>query len=109
MNFFSDVVDSFDFLEVPMQAALYTWWNKRKGTQYVGSKLDRAFTNPAFRLLYGVGSIEVIPTYTSDHHALIMSFSVTQHAAGQRCHRIAQFEPWWLGQDECIRHIKERW
>lgn len=96
---FHELILALELKKIFMEGANFTWWNKRKGATSVHAKLDRCFWNPTLSHSNLSARVHVLPTITSDHHALVVCIKKVVARVRYRG-RPSRMEPWWLEYEE---------
>lgn len=91
MNDFREVLDDLNLREIFNEGGSFTWWNGRSNTTSVRAKLDRGVGNLAFYQLQVGSSVRIIPTITSNNHALHLA--IIRQLQPYRIQKRTRFEP----------------
>ncbi|XP_043705870.1 uncharacterized protein LOC122655670 [Telopea speciosissima] len=94
---FRHMVDTCELLELESHGPAFTWNNKRKGAANIRIKLDRAFSNLAWRRTYSEAVVFVKATVNSDHAPLI----IDTEGGKAKGVRPFSFESMWFRHPDC--------
>ena len=106
MDGFRKVVDYCAFQDLGYCGGDFTWCNMQGGENRIYLRLDRAFANSKWKEKFGGMKAHHLVDSTSDHSALLISNSTTQHQSrAKRFH----FEAMWTKNAECKTIIESSW
>jgi hypothetical protein len=101
---FNDMIHDLDLQELQLNGRLYTWSNKRPTSSF--SKLDRMLvTNHWCTMPHHIPCLTDLPTTTSDHAPLILTFKKND----TNTYRFFHFERHWLKYEEAAQVVHAAW
>ncbi|KAL9685093.1 hypothetical protein QQ045_022540 [Rhodiola kirilowii] len=101
MTNFRCCLDDCDQLDLGFKGGRFTYSNRRKDTEEVKDRLDRAIANEAWRHLFPNAMIEHGFANCSDHVPVVISVKVTSSASR---HQLKRFESMWL-RYKCFKEV----
>ncbi|XP_042954620.1 uncharacterized protein LOC122291035 [Carya illinoinensis] len=88
--------------------SIFTWCNRREGSELTKSRLDRALINEDWANLFDVNQTHVLPGQCSDHNPiLIQCVNSDQEVFPKR--KMFRYEVAWGNREGCKDLIKEVW
>lgn len=98
---FQSVVDNLDLFEIKQIDPFYTWCNRRSDAHAAWSLLDCVFGNHPVIDLLGQLQTRTIPTTTSDHCAVVLTFADSTVHRGRMGPKLLRTEMWWFKEAKC--------
>ncbi|EEF45081.1 conserved hypothetical protein [Ricinus communis] len=93
-------------MDLGFKGPMSTWTNRQSGSRFIiAQRLDRAFANVHWRILFHRESVFHGDIIGSDHLPLIIQFE----GQGPRRMRCFSFEAKWLEREECKEILCEAW
>ena len=68
----NDVIDKKGLINLQFLGNPYPWSNKREGFANIKERLDRAFANKRWRLIFPRVAVHNLPASTSDHSPIVL-------------------------------------
>nr|POF10518.1 wd-40 repeat-containing protein msi3 [Quercus suber] len=68
----NEVIDKKGLIDLQFSGNPYTWSNKREGFANIKERLDRAFANERWRLIFPRATIHNLPASSSDHSPIVL-------------------------------------
>ncbi|GLT52016.1 hypothetical protein SLA2020_253800, partial [Shorea laevis] len=90
---FKTCLDYCNMIDLGFVGPKFTWSNKRPISQLIQARLDRAFANPSWNLLYPNAMVKHLPKTHSDHCPILLPVTSSPHHFGNRPFR---FQSMWL-------------
>ncbi|GKV05206.1 hypothetical protein SLEP1_g17240 [Rubroshorea leprosula] len=84
----------------------FTWLNMRNNHQLIRERLDRAWANPDWRLLFPEANLYHLPRFNSDHHPIMLDLCPNLSRMGPRPFRMEKF---WLDHHDFSQVISPIW
>jgi hypothetical protein len=110
MRTFRKALESCKLEDLGYVGASFTWNNFRDGRDHTRERLDRALSNNAWRGLFPIHRVEVLPTCTSDHTPLLITFQ-RQSCRGEvkKKNALVTYEAEWGREKHQKEIIKKVW
>jgi hypothetical protein len=89
MRAFQKVLNSCELKDLGYIGACFTWNNLREGLEHIRERLDRALGNKAWKDLFLVRMVEILPSCTFDHTPILILFQRHTQTLGlkKKCFR----------------------
>ncbi|GKV14797.1 hypothetical protein SLEP1_g25615 [Rubroshorea leprosula] len=84
----------------------FTWVNMRFSHHLIRERLDRAWANPEWKLLFPEATLFHLPRTSSDHCPILLDLKPFTHRTGSRPFRMEKF---WLDHPEFQALIQQIW
>jgi len=105
MMTFREFVDSCSLIDMESRGCAFKWTNNRAGEDLVKERLDRAFCNLEWRLLFSNAEAFAYPAIGSYHGPILLCLhSLTKTQQG-----LFRFEAYWLDHPECADVVEKAW
>ena len=104
-NFMKELLFELEAIDLGFSGNQFTWWNKRWGRGAIRERLDRAISNPGWRLTFPKASVFHLGAINSDHAPLLADTNPNDDF----CSRPFRFEAMWVRNPRCGGIIKEAW
>lgn len=92
-------------MDIQTSNDIYTWSNKRRGTQNIASKLDRFLISDNAIHLGGDFPASILPQGGSDHWPIMLQWS----RPGKKCNRTFHLEAFWFSNPNFKAMVSEAW
>nr|XP_025681707.1 uncharacterized protein LOC112783135 [Arachis hypogaea] len=104
---FRDWMDLCGFMDLGFQGTHFTWrgpiW---QGRERVFKRMDRAISNPDWRICFHEAYIETLPRIKFDHHLILIKCTGNSHVLKNKPFR---FEYMWMQHKEFQPFLKNNW
>eukprot|EP00253_Pinus_taeda_P013605 PITA_13605 len=102
---FKEFIQSNQLMDIQTSNGVYTWTNKRRGTQHIASRLDWFLISDNAIHLGGDFHTSIMPQGGSDHWPIMLQWS----RPGTKCNRPFQFEAFWFTNPNFKAVVSEAW
>lgn len=92
-------------MDPPFDNGIFTWNNKRAGTQQIASRLDRFLLSDNFVHLGGDISSSILPLAGSDHWSISLQWKNPEISN----RKAFKFETFWLTHPDFNTVVKDAW
>lgn len=99
MQRFRDALDQCNLQDLGFSGYPFTWSNGRPNECNVQERLDRFCATEEWRLLFPFHKVEHVSRFGSDHHAIMLTFSVFKEDVPVRRSRLFRFEEAWCYEE----------
>ena len=106
MDGFRRVVNYCNFHDLGYCGSDYTWSNMQEGNNSISLRLDRAFATPEWVEMFGGLKVHHIADSISDHHALLVTDSITKRYANKKHFHL---EAMCTKNNDCKAIIESSW
>ncbi|GLT52118.1 hypothetical protein SLA2020_254760 [Shorea laevis] len=103
---YTDCMSDCNLMDIGYTGGRFTWVNMRESNQIIRERIDRAWANSDWRLLFPNVNVFHLPRISSDHNPLLLQFDVPLTRSGDRPFRLEKF---WLDHLEFIEMIIPIW
>ncbi|XP_028784473.1 uncharacterized protein LOC114740485 [Neltuma alba] len=104
MNFQCMLADC-QLMDLDYHGAWYTWCNRRLGTDHIKERLDRAFGNTEFRMIFQKAAVLHIKPVGSDHHMLVIDCDYRY----VKVPKLFRFEAVWAEHEDFLPIVRRGW
>ncbi len=102
---FKEFIQSNQLMDIQTSNGIYTWTNKRSGTQHIASRLDRFLISDNAIHLGGDFHASIMPQGGSHHWPIMLQWS----RLGTKCNRPFRFEAFWFSNPNFKAVVSEAW
>lgn len=106
---FRDTMTQCELEDLGFTGYPFTWTNGRANEFNVQERLDRFFASESWRLLFPFHSVEQLSRLSSDHHAILLTFSVSPIERQRRPSRVFRFEEAWCREEGSKDLLRQAW
>ncbi|GKU96985.1 hypothetical protein SLEP1_g10165 [Rubroshorea leprosula] len=103
---YTDCMNSCDLLDIGFMGPKFTWVNKRDNHQLIRERLDRAWANPAWKILFPEATLIHLPHVYSDHCPIVLSLEQTFPCSNRKPFRLEKF---WLEHESSKDLVASNW
>ncbi|GKV17362.1 hypothetical protein SLEP1_g27876 [Rubroshorea leprosula] len=103
---YTDCMNSCDLLDIGFIGPKFTWVNKRDNHQLIRERLDRAWANPAWKILFPEATLIHLPRVYSDHCPILLSLEQTFPCSNKKPFRLEKF---WLEHESFKDLVASNW
>jgi hypothetical protein len=105
---FRDALEACGLCDLGFSGPCFTWCNHRSDGTFTKERLDRVVADRDWNSLFQSAVVQVLPACASDHHPLVVSFSV--HPSDRRSFkRCFKFEAGWVKDEEYQNIVRNAW
>ncbi|GKV40167.1 hypothetical protein SLEP1_g47835 [Rubroshorea leprosula] len=101
-----DCMNYCDLLDLGYSGPKFTWVNKRESNQLIRERLDRAWVNPSWRMLFPEASLRHLPRLHSDHCPILLQLDPVVPRHGDKPFRLEKF---WLDHESFKDLVLKDW
>ena len=101
----NEVIDKKWLIDLQFSGNPYTWPNKREGFANIKERLDRAFANDRWRLIFPRAVVHNLPTSTLDHSPIVLFTEGEQRDAKKPF----KFEEAWTRDETSFFVVEKAW
>ncbi|KAL8507009.1 hypothetical protein ACS0TY_017768 [Phlomoides rotata] len=112
MDTFRQTISDLNLHDLGFQGNKFTWSNNSEGIDNIQVRLDRAFANSMWRVIFPKARVFHLLRFKSDHAPILVDceFSNSIGARKRRnFERVFRFEKMWLEKDECVEIVAKGW
>lgn len=107
MTRMNEVIQTRQLIDLGNSGPKYTWTNKRKDGALIRKRLDRAFCNMRWRILFSEAMVRTLPRTHGDHSPLLLN--IQGLAPPRRDKRPFRFEAAWLLHPDFQNFLVTNW
>jgi hypothetical protein len=104
-NIFGSLISDHGLIDLGFSGNPFTWSNKRSSLANIKERLNRAFSNSEWRLLFPNATLLHYPATSSDHNPLILNTSGTILSLPKPF----RFEAFWTRDSSSSQVIQDTW
>ncbi|XP_041000807.1 uncharacterized protein LOC121246650 [Juglans microcarpa x Juglans regia] len=108
MEKFREALDACELCDLGYDGSQFTWSNKREDAAFIKERLDRAFGNYPWHLLFSHTRVRVLPVLQYDHSPLLISCEIDD-GINRRPTKVFRYEASWSNLQECKDIIQKTW
>ena len=101
----NEAIDKKGLIDLQFSGNPYTWSNKREGFANIKERLDKAFANEIWRLIFPRAVGHNLPTSTSDHSPIVLFTEGEQRYAKKPF----KFEEAWTRDETSFFVVEKAW
>ncbi|KAL8511535.1 hypothetical protein ACS0TY_018078 [Phlomoides rotata] len=111
MEEFWETTTNLNLQDLGFSGNKFTWSNGRAGEDNILVRLDRAFANPHWRVLFSGSRVLHLPRINSDHSPILVICDHIGSLNDQKIHkkRLFRFEKMWLENEQCTSIVELGW
>lgn len=102
---FNDMVLATGLIDLGFKGNFFTWANNRNGLAYAATRLDKAFSNSAWRNNFIDPVVKHLPRICFDHSPILLSHRIRLPTKNPPF----KFEPMWLSHATFDKVVENRW
>ncbi|GLU11862.1 hypothetical protein SLE2022_285820 [Rubroshorea leprosula] len=106
VQFYLECMNNCNMIDLGFVGNRFTWVNMRFSHQLIRERLDRAWANPEWKLLFPKATLFHLPRTSSDHCPILLDLKPFTPRSGSRPFRMEKF---WLDHLEFQALIQQIW
>ncbi|GLT63476.1 hypothetical protein SLA2020_360390 [Shorea laevis] len=103
---YSECMNSCELLDIGFVGPKFTWVNKRNGHHLIRERLDRAWANPSWKIMFPEASLLHLPRVYSDHCPILLCLDQPYPSLNRRPFRLEKF---WLEHESFKDLVASSW
>ncbi|KAH7859866.1 hypothetical protein Vadar_006435 [Vaccinium darrowii] len=105
ISMFHEMISDCGLVDLEFKGPKFTWRNNRSGEEFIMERIDLAFANSKWRVMYDRAMVFVELAVGSDHNPLVLNTDVPLNKVGQPF----KFESFWVTEVGCNEVIVDSW
>ena len=103
---FQECLNNCGMIDLGFSGPRYTWSNHHPLSHLIQERIDRAYANADWNVLYPNASVKHLKRAHSDHNPILLSFV---NVSGIQLTRSFRYQPMWLSHPSFPEIVREAW